>query len=66
MVGFTLPSALAGSDNEVELNSDGAMTVAKLVGGVAAAVGIFAAGVHLARSGAQAIGADNPVPGDLY
>lgn len=66
MASFTLPSALAGDDNEVPLNQEGLWRIARYTGGVTAMVGIVAAGIHLARSGAQAIGADNPVPEDLY
>lgn len=66
MASFTLPQALAGSNNEVPLNQKGAWRVVRLVGGVAGAVGILAAGVHVARSGASALGVSEDITEDLY
>lgn len=45
MVSARLPEALAGSDNEVEADSDGLRKVIELVTGVSIAAGIVAVGV---------------------
>lgn len=63
-MGFRLPSALAGDDNEVTMDEEGARTVAELIAGVAGGLGIVTAGVMIYRKFANMAGQDNL--GDLY
>lgn len=63
-MGFRLPSALAGNDNEVSLDGDGARTVAEHVGGVVAGLSILTAGVLIYRRATEAAGQNSL--GDLY
>lgn len=64
-MGFTVPQALAGSDNEVELNEEGARRVIRLVGGTALGAGILAAGAYVYQWFAGIAGAEKQV-GELY
>lgn len=64
-MGFTVPQALAGEDNEVELNEEGARRVIRLVGGTALGAAILAVGAFLYRKGAGMVDAEQNV-GDLY
>lgn len=64
-MGFTVPQALAGEDNEVELNEEGARRVLRLVGGTALGAAILAAGAFFYRKGAGMVDAEQNV-GDLY
>jgi len=57
-MGFELPPALAGDDNEVELDQDGLIKVLRLTGGVAIAGGIVAAGLYVKDRLARTAGAD--------
>lgn len=64
-MGFQIPAALAGDNNEVELNEEGARTVIRLIGGTALGAGILAAGAYAYRRAASVAGAEQNV-GDLY
>jgi hypothetical protein len=64
-MGFRIPSALAGEDNEVELDTDGAQRVLELVAGTALGAGILAGGAMLYRRAAGAVGGEQNVT-DLY
>lgn len=55
-MGVTLPPALAGSDNEVKANSDGARKTGRLIGGVTLMLGIGAAGSWLFKQITDATG----------
>jgi hypothetical protein len=64
-MGFRLPTALAGDDNEVELNEDGARTVIELVTGTALGAVILGAGFYLYQRLTSLAGSGDPM-GDLY
>jgi len=64
-MGFRLPQALAGSDNEVELNEDGARRVLELIAGTTMAAAIVAAAGYAWSRLADVAGAESNV-GDLY
>ena len=64
-MGFKIPSALAGDDNEIEMDEDGARTVLELIAGTAIGAAILAGGAMLYRKGADVVGANKNV-GDLY
>lgn len=57
-MGFELPPALAGDDNEVELDQDGVMKILRLTGGVAIAGMAVGAGLWLKDRIAETAGAD--------
>lgn len=63
---FRIPEALAGSDNEVEMDGRGARKVIELVAGTAVGAGIIAAGAYLYKRAAERVGAqESPMEG-LY
>lgn len=64
-MGFRVPSALAGEDNEVEMSGDGLRRVAELVAGTALGAGILAVGAFLYRKAASSVGGEQNL-GDLY
>lgn len=64
-MGFRIPQALAGSDNEVGMDEDGARTVFELIGGTALGAGILAAGAVIYRRIADVAGTEQNVS-DLY
>lgn len=64
-MGPEIPSALAGSKGEIELNEDGARRVVQLITGTAIGAGILAAGAMLYRKVAGIVGANKNV-GELY
>lgn len=64
-MGFKLPSALAGDDNEVELDEDGARTVIQLILGTGVGAGILALGGYMYRRAASVAGANKRIS-DLY
>mgnify|MGYP006876402930 CR=1 FL=1 len=64
-MGFRIPSALAGEDNEVELDEDGARTILELVAGTAIGAGILALGGYLFNRAQNVAGTDSGIS-DLY
>lgn len=64
-MGFRIPSALAGDDNEVEMDEDGARKVLELVAGTALGAGILAIGGYLYQRAANVAGSNNEVS-DFY
>ncbi len=64
-MGFKIPSALAGDDNEVELNEEGARRVVQLIGGTAVGAGILAIGGYIFKRASSVAGANSDL-GDLY
>jgi hypothetical protein len=65
VVGFRVPEALAGDDNEVSLDQSGAQKVFEMITGTTLAVGIVAAAGYLYQRIAKAAGAEDNVE-DLY
>jgi len=64
-MGFRIPSALAGDDNEVEMDEDGARKVLEMVAGTALGAGILAGGALIYRRIASVAGTNQNVT-DLY
>ncbi len=64
-MGFRIPSALAGDDNEIEMNEDGARRVVQLIGGTAVGAIILAIGGYAANRVLNAAGTQKQVS-DLY
>ena len=64
-MGARIPQALAGSDNEVEMDEDGARTVVELIAGTTLAAGIVAAGGLLFGRVQEIIGQNQNIS-DLY
>jgi len=64
-MGFRVPQALAGSDNEIEMDEDGARTVLEMVAGTALGAGILAGGAIVYRKFANVAGTNKNVS-DLY
>lgn len=64
-MGFKLPSALAGDDNEVEMNEEGARRVVQLIGGTAVGAMILALGAYLANRALNVAGSQKNV-NDFY
>lgn len=64
-MGFRVPTALAGEDNEVEMDGDGARKVLELIAGTGLAAGIVTAGVFLFNRASNVAGSDQQVQ-DLY
>jgi hypothetical protein len=64
-MGFQLPSALAGDNDEVELNEEGARRVIRLIGGTALGAMILGAGGMLYNKISSRF-TDNNQLGDLY
>lgn len=62
---FRIPQALAGTDNEVSVDEDGARTVAELVAGTALAAAILAGGGMVYQKFANVVGTESQVS-DLY
>jgi len=60
-----LPAALAGDDNEINADEDGARRVAMLIGGTALGAGIIAAGGMVYQRAADVLGTEQNVS-DLY
>lgn len=64
-MGFKIPAALAGDDNEVEMDEDGARRVIQLIGGTFLGGIIIAAGGYLANRALSAAGS-NKNAADFY
>jgi hypothetical protein len=64
-MGFRVPSALAGDDNEVEMDEEGARTVLEMTAGTALGAGILAGGAMLYRRLADVAGTNKNVT-ELY
>lgn len=64
-MGFRIPSALAGDENEVEVNEEGARAVLEMIAGTALGAMILAGGAMVYRRFASVIGTNQNVS-DLY
>lgn len=64
-MGFRVPQALAGSDNEIEANEDGMRKVLELVAGTALGAGILAGGAIIYQRFASVAGTNQNVT-DMY
>jgi len=64
-MGFRIPQALAGDDNEIEMDEDGARRVVELIAGTAVGAGILAIGGYLFSRGQEIAGTNQNIS-DLY
>ncbi len=65
VVGFRVPQALAGDDNEVEADEEGMRKVLEMIAGTALGAGILASAAYVYQYLAGIAGAKKQI-GDLY